>query len=231
MVKFAGSLRERQKAETRDALAAEAFRLCKQRGFDGVTIDEIAEAAEVSRRTFFRYFPTKESAFFPHTADRLQEFRDLLAARKPGDSAFVVARRAFRSFSASEAGARTEGVARRKLIRKSPPLLAHERTLDDLYARILADAFAADRSIGGGPRRARVLAAATVALVQTTVRAWVEEQGQGDLQKLVDEALDVVQLGAEAVSRGQTRRLPPERGAATKASAPAGKKRAAGRRK
>ncbi|GAA4088678.1 substrate-binding domain-containing protein [Nonomuraea soli] len=58
--------RERKKAESRRAVAETALRLFAERGFDGVTIAEVAEAADVSAKTVFNYFPVKEQLFFEH---------------------------------------------------------------------------------------------------------------------------------------------------------------------
>ncbi|MFI6478522.1 substrate-binding domain-containing protein [Nonomuraea sp. NPDC050663] len=58
--------RERKKAESRRAVAETALRLFAERGFDGVTIAEVAEAADVSAKTVFNYFPAKEQLFFEH---------------------------------------------------------------------------------------------------------------------------------------------------------------------
>jgi AcrR family transcriptional regulator len=80
-------LRERKKRQTREAISGHATLLILERGFDAVTVAEIARAAEVSEKTVFNYFPRKEDLFL----DRLAEFTDQVAtavrAREEGRSA------------------------------------------------------------------------------------------------------------------------------------------------
>src|SRR4030095_709181 len=80
-----GSLRARKKERTRRVIQAEALRLFTEKGFEATTIEEIAAAADVAPRTFFRYFPTKEEVVF------WSEYQPMLvssvAARPDGESA------------------------------------------------------------------------------------------------------------------------------------------------
>ncbi|MEV4179341.1 substrate-binding domain-containing protein [Nonomuraea sp. NPDC049709] len=80
--------RERKKAETRRAIADAALRLFALRGFDAVTVNEVAEAADVSAKTVFNYFPVKEQLFYEHepllSADPAEAVRHLPIGREAG---------------------------------------------------------------------------------------------------------------------------------------------------
>jgi AcrR family transcriptional regulator len=75
-------LRERKKAKTRAAIRDQALRLIKKQGYDATTVEQIAEAAEVSPSTFFRYFPTKEDVVLQD--DMELRWVDALRAQPPG---------------------------------------------------------------------------------------------------------------------------------------------------
>src|ERR1700747_2519165 len=84
------SLRERNKVRARSEIASAALQLFAERGFEGVTVDEIVDAAGVSRRTFFRYFETKEDALladYPALNIRLTE-----CLGSPGEEPLVAVR-------------------------------------------------------------------------------------------------------------------------------------------
>ncbi|MEJ3657927.1 TetR family transcriptional regulator [Actinomycetes bacterium KLBMP 9759] len=78
------TLRERKKERTRETLIATALRLFSEKGFGGTTLDELCAEAEVSKRTFFRYFASKEDVAMAPTQDIWAVFLEDLAARDPG---------------------------------------------------------------------------------------------------------------------------------------------------
>ena len=86
-------LRERKKIRTRETIRREAFRLIEADGYAATTVEQIAEAAEVSPSTFFRYFPTKESVLLADDMDPL--IMDTLAAQPPDLSPLQALRRAY----------------------------------------------------------------------------------------------------------------------------------------
>ncbi|GAA3241284.1 TetR/AcrR family transcriptional regulator [Nonomuraea helvata] len=78
-------LRERKKVRTRRALVEAAIRLFDEKGFERTTVDEIAAAVEVSARTFFTYFGSKEDVLFLQAEDRVEQLIEALADRRPDE--------------------------------------------------------------------------------------------------------------------------------------------------
>ena len=137
----AGGLRERKKLQTREAIADAARALFLERGFDDVTVADVAEAADVSEATVFNYFPTKEDLAFYRMEDFEEEMLDAVRNRQPGTSvvdafgSFVLAPRGF--LKAGDTGVDPRAVT--KLFTESPALLARERQIFDRYAERLID--------------------------------------------------------------------------------------------
>ena len=152
-------LRERKKRRTRELIAETARRLFTERGFEAVTVAEIADAAEVSEKTVFNYFPTKEDLVYW----RLETFEEELLAtirdRDEGESIvtafarFVLRRRGLLAEPDPEPAERLVGLTR--MIVSSPALLAREREVYDRYTASLA-ALIADE-VGARARRRRAL--------------------------------------------------------------------------
>src|SRR4051794_8345541 len=146
-------LRERKKEQTRQLIAETARHLFGERGFERVTVAEIARAAEVSEQTVFNYFPTKEDLVYW----RLEAFEDeLLSAvreRAPGESIlaafgrFVLEQRGL--LAAQDWESRKQLTELTRTIVESPALLARERQIFDRYTASLAGLIAQETGIGG----------------------------------------------------------------------------------
>jgi AcrR family transcriptional regulator len=128
----APGLRERKKLRTRQSIAAAALRLFDDRGYEETTIADIAAAAEVSPRTFFSYFPSKEDVVFSEIDDRLADVRERLDRRPSGESPLDTMRRVV--LDTMEALAAEDGqfaAVRIRLMLERPALQA--RALQRLY--------------------------------------------------------------------------------------------------
>src|SRR4051794_3156418 len=134
-------LRERKKQRTRQLIADTARRLFAERGFEQVTVAEIAREAEVAQATVFNYFPTKEDLFY----SRLEAFEErLLAAireRRPGQSvldafaAFLLDQRGVLAMRAPDGDEAATAQIRTitRIVTESPALLARERQVFEDY--------------------------------------------------------------------------------------------------
>src|SRR3954447_18500638 len=108
----ATNIRERQKELTRDVIAEAARALFLERGFDAVTVSEIARAAGVSQKTVFNHFPTKEDLFYSRMESFEEELLEAIRGRGPGESildafvAFVTKPRGLLAADKPDAGKR-----------------------------------------------------------------------------------------------------------------------------
>jgi AcrR family transcriptional regulator len=137
-------LRERKKQQTRQLILDAATRLFVERGFDGVTVTEIARAADLSEMTVFNYFPTKEDLVF----GRMEFFEEQLIAavqqRALGESAVAAFGRTVLA-DIEQLDTRTEMIAKAAmLIRSSIALQAREREITARYTARLAGVFTAE---------------------------------------------------------------------------------------
>src|SRR5919106_1381796 len=139
-------LRERKKQRTRETIVEAAFELFDERGFDGTTIADIAEAAEIAPRTFFSYFPSKDDVVFHDFEENYVMVSSWLRDREPGTNAIDALR-------AGMAGEKEETGA------------ARHRYLMGRFADLLAEAAAQDLGDEPGDLRPRLVAAAATAAI------------------------------------------------------------------
>ncbi len=133
-------LRERKKRQTHQLIFETAHRLFAERGFDAVTVAEIARAADVSEVTVFNYFPTKEDLFFAGMADFEAQLIEAVRNRPPGRSALAAFRGLLTDSFARLAADETAAVIARAaaLIQASSALEAREREVVARYTGLLA---------------------------------------------------------------------------------------------
>lgn len=172
-------LRARRKRATRDALGESALQLFAARGFDAVAVEEIAAAAGVSRRTFFRYFPSKEAAFFAEQERRLDDFRATLRAQADQDAPTVSIRRAALQMAAVYETERSSVLREHRMMIASTSLHAYDAQLDGRWEAALRDALLAD---GADPLDAVTSAGAVLGVMRAVLRDWFESEGAFDLR-------------------------------------------------
>ncbi|WP_420752753.1 mycofactocin system transcriptional regulator [Rhodococcus sp. O3] len=135
----------RRPSTTREGLSAVGIELFRERGFDETSVDEIAEAAGIARRTFFRYFPSKNAVPWGDFDEHLAHMRAHLSALPddmPLAEALASALLDFNTFPESEAARHR---ARMELILRNPTLQAYSSVMYQGWRRVIAE-FVADRT-------------------------------------------------------------------------------------
>jgi AcrR family transcriptional regulator len=188
-------LREDKKQKSRQALARAALELFSEQGFERTTVDAIAERAGVSRRSFFRYFASKEAAAFPNQEERLRRFEALLESLDVRNQGFSAIREAAFAIAREYQSEKPERAARQKLVDSSPTLALYEQTADLELERIIVRAIAGDGSDPSAERRARVVAACVIGTIRVTLREWFDKKCKPDLLELGAETFGHLEHG------------------------------------
>jgi len=198
------SLRERKKLATRRCLRRVALDLIAEHGFGGVTVEDIAAAADVSPRTFFNYFPTKEAAVFGADPERIEALRRRLVSRAAPDESAL---EALRAALVAEAQARAADLCalggdpaawlcRMKAAHSDPHLRAahssHMASLERAITDALAERLGADPEHDPYPG---LLAAMGTGVLRAAAIFWTRTGGGVGLDQLTDVAFEAVAGG------------------------------------
>lgn len=192
------SLRERNRERTRQEIAAAAFALFRERGYDATTVELIAAAAGVSTRTFFRYFPTKEDVVFGDHDLAVARLRSALAEGPAGEPPLRRVRRAVLAVQAPGRFPERE-IARARLVAEVPAVRARSAHLVEDFEDAVAEALAAGLGEEAGEHAratATIVAAAVFGALRGALRA-AASLAAPDPQKLIEEAFDLIELGAD----------------------------------
>jgi AcrR family transcriptional regulator len=167
--------RERKKRETREALVDAAMDLFAEQGVDGTTIEQISDRVDVSERTFYRYFATKEDALFADSIERRERFAAALATRPEDEPLLDGVRAAARDLLAVVLARPEQGLRRQRLIHSSDALHArHLRTMEE-WAALVAEHVARRLRMRADEALPRLLGWTVIAAVRTALGRWVDD--------------------------------------------------------
>jgi AcrR family transcriptional regulator len=200
-------LRERKKEQTRQLIAETARQLFAERGFERVTVAEIARAADVSDQTVFNYFPTKEDLVYWRLGSFEEELLATIRDREPGESALAAFGRFVREprgmLASYDKETRERLAALTRMISESPALLAREQQIFARYTDNLAALLAEEHGSDEGDVEPWVAANAMMgvhrALVAYSRRRIVEGARH---PRLADEIREQADRGLAALEQG-----------------------------
>jgi AcrR family transcriptional regulator len=191
-------LRERKKEKTRDALVASALRQFGRRGFDRVTVEEIAASCDVSPRTFFRYFASKEDVLFAESDARCAQLVHALAEQHADASSFQALEAAMRILVSEYAEQHDVLRLRHRIVNATPSLRTRARERQQGWeTSIFQELRSSGRARELNDFDLRLLVAGTITALRVGVEAWIAGDGSEDLGKLLDHAFTRLRIGLD----------------------------------
>jgi AcrR family transcriptional regulator len=193
-------LRERKKRRTREHIVAAALDLFAERGFDTTTVADIAELADVSERTVFTHFATKEDILFADHLALAAALAAALAERAEGVSALD----ALRGFVVDNLSRLDEQARIRwQIVRHDDLLLAHQRARQAAFGDVIAGAIAEELGERADDLRPQLVTAAVIAAFTATYehryRTRSQTASRAQAIAVIDEAITFLRGGLDAV--------------------------------
>ncbi|MFI5493429.1 TetR/AcrR family transcriptional regulator [Actinoplanes sp. NPDC051859] len=184
-------LRARKKAATRQALHEAAVRLAIAHGADRITVEAVADAAGVSRRTFSNYFANKEEALLHGDHQRLRALVGIVWERPADEDPWTALTRAARQFYEQFGELDPQWVAQTRLLRTQPALAAQQASTFAALERELAAAVAARTSADAVTPglRERLIAATFMTSMRVALHLWLAAPDEVPLRELVQRSL------------------------------------------
>lgn len=184
-------LRERKRIRTRRTLADAALRLFTEKGFAATTVEELVDAAEVSRSTFFRAFPTKEDVAIEAETELWTGYLAALTRRDLTGPTLTALRDALVD-AATELPEDWDGryIATRRLVLTAPSLLGHVGYTRSGVEKQVAEQLAAELALPEGDLRPRILAELATTAWSIAGRGWVAADGSGGRVNLLERLHD-----------------------------------------
>jgi len=198
----APSLREAHKKRTRDTLREMALKLFATRGYDTTTTEEIAKKADVSARTFFRYFPTKESVLFLGQRAWIESFAEIYRGQPDSLSDVEAMRFTFIELAPGLVRRRQWLPLYKRAVASSPTLRGREQDHREEDVDKVAEAIAARRSLTRADEASTLLAAVGVLTYLRALDAWLAGPASASLGEIIAEEF---RLLAELFTQGRVK--------------------------
>jgi AcrR family transcriptional regulator len=207
-------LRERKKQQTKERLIGAALRLFVDRGYEGATVEAIAEEAEVSVTTFFRYFDSKEDVFLEGHRAIIDRVEAAIRERSSGVSVIAALRQTIVEILQAQPELEIRDEPQHKDLDAVPELRDRIRDHEEQIRGAIADAYAEQLGVPVGDMRPRLLAGAILSAVDSARSAWLEDRTDVSLGVYLVRALDVVEQMTLPVLHESPAGGPPSTGAA-----------------
>jgi len=195
VVEAANGLRERKKARTREAIIDAALDLFARQGFEATTVEDIAAAADVSPRTFFRYFESKVDLVMARNEAHGDKIGPLIAARPASEGPLEALRQVMQQLLSEQLA--DPSLMREFQVMMSTPTLrnmAREHFYEEEAE--LVSAFAARLGTDDGDLTANVMAGAAAATIWAVIDRWlVDGTAVERLSPMIDEAFELLERG------------------------------------
>jgi AcrR family transcriptional regulator len=189
-----GDRRQRKKARTRRDLVEAAARLIGERGFEGTTIEDITDAADVSPRTFFRYFASKEEVLFSEHPQNVDDLQKQLASCPEGEPLLVSVQEAMLTLADRFQENKEFHLMRIRLTRESQAVAACGLRIQQDWVRIISRALAERLGVDvRGDLRPTLIAGTANAAIRSALTLWAANGGREDLRTLTAEAFRLLQ--------------------------------------
>lgn len=169
------SHRDQKRARTHERIQQEGLRLFLERGFDAVTLDDVAAAADVSRRSLFHYFPSKEAIALGFKSALGPRIAAAVARRPDGEGLLEMAEHALSDMAEDWQSPQAKALAR--LVHDTPALRGGDHAKYEEIERLLAEALACRASRDPDDAQVRVVAATAAGVLRLATEAWLASDG------------------------------------------------------
>ncbi|TPG34328.1 mycofactocin system transcriptional regulator [Mycolicibacterium hodleri] len=188
----------RRRSTTGDHITSVALELFARRGFDEVSVDDVARAAGIARRTLFRYYPSKNAIPWGDFDAHLDLMRDTLHAVPPDAPTTVALRSALLAFNSFDEAETAHHRQRMRVILQTDALQAHSMTMYAGWRTVVADFVAHRLGLEAGDLVAQTTAWSMLGVAMSAYEHWLADESVS-LQRALGEAFDTVKAGLAAL--------------------------------